>query len=813
MDSILSKDDYQKHVEKREKKKLRKQAKRIVLKELKNLRRSGKKAFLNSKEGEKQIISVLKTFPEYQNIISGAWLDNPENRKQFEEEYRDYVQNAQERIHYTEILNLKNQLISGLDMEEEYRLILPAFENMLFRKADKAVSLRILRCRQHDDPFYDLRGLGKDILIQHARTSLMRLADAYENNTQSKLFRSAFCLFLLQSAKTCSTDIYAEFADYMMKHSRNIKAAIKTAEDIQGTFAKGSVHIPSFRKMIEGKLKSITDFKTLYSDLSSHFTWEYLESLLRANSRYTEAFAELERRQAVSSSIRSLASEATSEDIAGSYPYARSVRRHFILHIGPTNSGKTHAAIQRLSECENGIYLAPLRLLAFEQYERLKPFGCSLITGEEQILCEHAKFQSSTIEMLNMQNEYRCCVIDEAQMLADEKRGCQWSKAILGAFSPEIHVCMAPEAENIVIRLIEMCRDTYEIERHERKTPLICEKRRFRFPDDVQPGDALIVFSRKKVHAAASELKQKGISCSLIYGALPYDVRHREAEKFANGETDVLIATDAIGMGMNLPIRRVVFLETSKYDGSAVRSLMFREIQQIAGRAGRFGKYDKGYVNSERSVFKISSVHLTAQIPSIKTVTLPFPESLLEIEEDAPLSEIMESWNRLKVPDGFRKTNMRSRIILCQYAEQYTDDRHLVYDLSGITVDVDDITRYMIWKDLSKKVIAHSPLDLQTEISSLASETENKSMDELESDYRTLDLIYGFALRYDPGRVSECIQAKNRISAQIIHLLSRQKYLQRKCRYCGKLLPWSFGYPMCEKCYREYYSGYNDGWY
>ena len=810
MKQILSEEDYRIYAEKRKIKNLRKKARKIVQKRLSGIRRKEKEAFLNSKEGKEMISSVLETFEEYRNIISGAWLEDPENRKQLEEEYRDYVQTEKDRIHYTEVLNQKNQLLSQVNIEEEYRLLLPAFENMLFKKADQAVSERILRCRPKEDPFYDLRGIGKELLNHYARTSLMRLTDAYENNTQSKLFNARFCLSLLKSGKS---GIAAEFADYMMKHSRKIKAAVKNTEDIQGAFAKGSVHIPSFRKMIEGKLKSITDFKNLCSDLCSRYTWEYLESLLRANSRYTDAFADWERRQAVSRSIRSLASEATPEDIAASYPYARSIKRHFILHVGPTNSGKTHAAIQRLSECENGIYLAPLRLLAFEQYEKLKPFGCSLITGEEQILDEHAKFQSSTIEMLNVRSEYRCCVIDEAQMLADENRGCQWSKAILGTFCPEIHVCMAPEAEGIVIRLIEMCGDTYEMKRHTRKTPLLCENKRFRFPDDVQPGDALIVFSRKKVHAAAAELKQKGISCSLIYGALPYDVRHREAEKFAAGETDALVATDAIGMGMNLPIRRVVFLETSKYDGSSVRSLMFQEIQQIAGRAGRFGKYDKGYVTSERSAAKITMRHLTSKIPSINTVTLPFPESLLEIEEDAPLSEIMESWSRLKVPEGFMKTNLRSRIILCQYAEEFTDDRHLVYELSGITVDVDDITRYMLWQTLSEKVIAHSPLDLQTEINAMSSDIETKNIDELESDYKTLDLIYGFALRYEPQSVTECIQAKNRISEQIIHLLSGRNYLQKKCRYCGKPLPWSFGYPMCEECYRKHYSGYSDGWY
>jgi ATP-dependent RNA helicase SUPV3L1/SUV3 len=130
------------------------------------------------------------------------------------------------------------------------------------------------------------------------------------------------------------------------------------------------------------------------------------------------------------------------------YPAARSMKRHFVLHIGPTNSGKTHDAIEELIHADNGIYLAPLRLLAFELYERMNrgECPCSLVTGEEQFIIDGARHQSSTIEMLNVGQRYDVAVIDEAQMIADSERGGAWATAIMGVCAPRVHVCAAPEA-------------------------------------------------------------------------------------------------------------------------------------------------------------------------------------------------------------------------------------------------------------------------------------------------------------------------------------------------------------------------------
>ena len=278
----------------------------------------------------------------------------------------------------------------------------------------------------------------------------------------------------------------------------------------------------------------------------------------------------------------------------------RELSRHFVLHIGPTNSGKTFHALERLKQAKNGVYLGPLRLLALEVYEQMHGAGipCTMRTGQECIEEPDSRIMASTIEMADFDESYEVAVIDEAQLVADADRGHSWTKAILGLRAGEIHICMSPAAEQVVCHLIKLCKDDYEIRRYERKTELLCEEKPFSFPEDVQKGDALIAFSKKSVLDVAGRLEEAGISSSVIYGSLPPEIRRRQTRMFNKGKTKVAVATDAIGMGLNLPVRRIVFMQTEKFDGVSRRPLKVAEVKQIAGRAGRFGIYDKGYVSA-----------------------------------------------------------------------------------------------------------------------------------------------------------------------------------------------------------------------
>lgn len=290
------------------------------------------------------------------------------------------------------------------------------------------------------------------------------------------------------------------------------------------------------------------------------------------------------------------------------FPLARSLNRKIHFHLGPTNSGKTHEALMQLQSASSGIYLAPLRLLAMEIRDRLMEAGvpCNLVTGEERQMIPGAKHTACTVEMMNPSHPVEVAIIDEIQMLQDEARGYAWTSALIGAPAKEVFVCGANSVTAPCIRAIESLGEDYTITHLERKTPLLLEEEaltgkkynRWNLKNKLQKGDAVIAFTRKDVLTLSARFRQWGHGVASIYGALSPEVRRTESRRFCSGEADILVATDAIGMGLNLPIRRVIFSSVEKFDGVAGRKINATETRQIAGRAGRFGIYPTGYVNA-----------------------------------------------------------------------------------------------------------------------------------------------------------------------------------------------------------------------
>lgn len=332
---------------------------------------------------------------------------------------------------------------------------------------------------------------------------------------------------------------------------------------------------------------------------------------------------------------------------AGLFVDARSSARHFILHVGPTNSGKTFDALSDLVLAGRGVYLAPLRLLALEVGDTLREnrIAASVVTGEESDRVPGETHVSSTVEMLDVTRPFDVAVIDEAQMLADPVRGSAWTRAILGVNADTVHVCMAPEALGIVERLIGQCPlDDYEVVWHERQTPLELDPDCYDPDEGPRPGDAIIRFTRKSVLVTASELERRGYRVSVVYGSLPWKARVNEARKFRDGETDVLVATDSIGMGLNLPIRRIVFLGDRKFDGSSNRFLTSGEYKQIAGRAGRRGMYDKGLVTGTDfpMLMRIMDA-LKADEPPIRHAYMRFPDQCA-LDSATTMTDMLDAW-------------------------------------------------------------------------------------------------------------------------------------------------------------------------
>ncbi|MBQ6398741.1 MAG: hypothetical protein IJI21_01330 [Clostridia bacterium] len=543
----------------------------------------------------------------------------------------------------------------------------------------------------------------------------------------------------------------------------------------------------------------------LLARLRSRFPRDRIEILLRENPILRKKQRRIAEAQVRKQKLRNALLEAIPEHYRDLYPLAREMRRHFFLHLGPTNSGKTYEGIQRLHAAQNGIYLGPLRLLAAEQFEALNldDVPCSLVTGEEQIQVPFSRVQSSTVEMADMNTVYDIAVIDECQMIADRDRGGAWSAAILGLQAREIHACASPDAEALLTRIIRDCGDELTIVRHERMTPLEIEKEGFQFPSSVRPGDALIVFSKARVHAVAAELKNRGHQVSLIYGALPPDVRRNQADRFMKGETDVVVSTDAIAMGMNLPIERVVFLESEKYDGDITRTLTDAEIKQIAGRAGRYGIYDVGYVNAFGFKPLIAQAMARPLLPLTEGV-IRFPESLLGIP--LPLSEIIAQWMNMQDKACFSKASTERMAALTAMMETRHTDKRLLYRFLCIPFDETDPDLLSLWKLMYHAEAQGEHIDPLAEKHRILipEECTIGMLDSLEADYRRWDLYYNYTRLFleEPLLILEEIQRrKDLISQGIVHILSTQKLPRKSCPSCKRPLPWNWPYRQCDSCH------------
>ena len=263
-----------------------------------------------------------------------------------------------------------------------------------------------------------------------------------------------------------------------------------------------------------------------------------------------------------------------------------------VAHLGPTNSGKTYQALEVLKAHGRGVYAGPLRMLAQEAHRRLAAeLGADmvgLVTGEERVN-ERAPIICCTVEMAPTSGDV--LVLDEVQWADDPERGSAWTRLLLAGDYRHILLLGALDAEPLVLRAFPDA----EIKAFERMLPL--EFVGARSLRALSPGTVVVAFSRKAVLALAGEINRlHPARVSVLYGAMPLSSRREEIDRFLGGTSDVTVATDVLGHGVNLPCETLLFAETTKFDGESRRDLLPWELAQIAGRAGRFGLVDRGHV-------------------------------------------------------------------------------------------------------------------------------------------------------------------------------------------------------------------------
>jgi ATP-dependent RNA helicase SUPV3L1/SUV3 len=257
--------------------------------------------------------------------------------------------------------------------------------------------------------------------------------------------------------------------------------------------------------------------------------------------------------------------------------------------LGPTNTGKTHLAIERMLEHPSGVIGFPLRLLARENFEKLQKLkgrdAVALVTGEEKIVPPQARYFSCTVESMPLDRRFDFLAVDEIQHCADRERGHVFTDRLLHARGRRETMFLGADTIRPLIR--ELLPAT-ELEARPRFSVLSCAgpTKLVKLP----PRTAVVAFSVAEVYEIAELLRRHKGGTAVVLGALSPRTRNAQVRIYQEGEVDYLVATDAIGMGLNMDVDHVAFASLAKFDGEDRRELTAAELAQIAGRAGRFMK-------------------------------------------------------------------------------------------------------------------------------------------------------------------------------------------------------------------------------
>ena len=255
--------------------------------------------------------------------------------------------------------------------------------------------------------------------------------------------------------------------------------------------------------------------------------------------------------------------------------------------LGPTNTGKTHLAIETMLSFDSGMIGFPLRLLAREVYDKIiKKVNLdkvALITGEEKIIPSNAKYFLCTVESMPIDKQLDFVGIDEIQMCADHERGHIFTDRLLNLRGTKLTMLMG---SNTIKNIISNLKDDIEFINRNRLSKLVYEGHKK--ISRIQRKTAIIAFSAEEVYAIAELIRRQKGGAAIVMGSLSPKTRNSQVELYQSGDVDFLVATDAIGMGINMDLDYVYFSNLKKFDGRKLRKLNLSEIGQIAGRAGRY---------------------------------------------------------------------------------------------------------------------------------------------------------------------------------------------------------------------------------
>ncbi|HEY0901661.1 MAG TPA: helicase-related protein [Micavibrio sp.] len=257
-----------------------------------------------------------------------------------------------------------------------------------------------------------------------------------------------------------------------------------------------------------------------------------------------------------------------------------------IAVLGPTNTGKTHYALEQMVTYATGVIGFPLRLLARENYDRLVKLkgvqAVALVTGEEKIIPRHARYYVCTVEAMPVDQDFEFLAMDEIQLCADPERGHIFTDRMLRARGQKMTLFLGADTMQPILQYL-----IPDIAFQSRPRLSNLTYKGFKKLTRLPKRSAVVAFSIEDVYMMADMIRRVRGGTAVVMGALSPRTRNRQVEMYQAGEVDFMVATDAIGMGLNMDIHHVALAATRKFDGHSARSLSVAEMAQIAGRAGR----------------------------------------------------------------------------------------------------------------------------------------------------------------------------------------------------------------------------------
>ena len=321
--------------------------------------------------------------------------------------------------------------------------------------------------------------------------------------------------------------------------------------------------------------------------------------------------------------------------------------------LGPTNTGKTFMAIETMLSFDSGMIGFPLRLLAREVYDKIvkkiNPNKVALITGEEKIIPSNAKFFICTVESMPIDKRLDFVAIDEIQMCTDHERGHIFTDRLLNLRGEKLTMFMG---SNTIKNIISKLEGDIEFTNKERLSKLTYSG--YKKISRIERKSVIIAFSAEEVYAIAELIRRQKGGAAIVMGSLSPKTRNAQVALYQSGDVEFLVATDAIGMGINMDLNNVYFSNLKKFDGKKLRRLNLYEIGQISGRAGRYLNDGTFGITGECDQIGAEEVELLEnhKFDEIKTLfwrnsVLNFnnPESLLKSLDEKPKKEWLRRIN------------------------------------------------------------------------------------------------------------------------------------------------------------------------